>query len=98
MVSGPGNINKAIFLESVILMNKKDKIKLGKEKGHEIHYTIIDPVKYYVTLGIGNHGLLELVEKQIVTNALSGKVVNNKEQIYKMIEKMNLPIELDKNA
>jgi len=94
IVSGPSKLQKKPFLESVLLINKRDSIILGDGK-FTIHYRVDDPKKYYISVH-GNMNLVAIIEKEIATRSLKGELVNSEDLLYKMIENMGLPITLEK--
>ena len=55
-----------------------------------------DPKIYYLTFQNSNSRFQQLVEAEIANRALNGEAVNSKESVIKIIDTMNLPIEIDK--
>ncbi|MDH5785111.1 MAG: hypothetical protein OEZ16_05800 [Chromatiales bacterium] len=93
---GPSKLQKTVFIESVLLINKTYTVELI-EGQYSIKYTVIDPEAYFKEVR-GNNSILVLLEKELAKHALSGQSITSKEQLHKIIENMNLPIIIDKNA
>ncbi|OYY40383.1 MAG: hypothetical protein B7Y56_15950 [Gallionellales bacterium 35-53-114] len=94
-VSGPATLEKAFLIESVRFIEKKKKFELGNGK-YIIEYEILDPEEYYKLMG--NRSMEEILEKRIAKQALNGKAINSKYDLFEIIDSIKLPIKLEKNS
>lgn len=93
-VSGPATLEKGFMLEHVSFINKRDSVELGGGK-FTVHYSVSEPELYYRVI-VSNCQLYSLIEKELASYALDGKVVNTNTLLFEMVKAMGLPIALDK--
>lgn len=86
-VSGPSVIDKAIFTESVVFVDKDSEV-LVQNGAFRITYTVTNPKQYYARFGSGQARLQQLIEKKI---AEEGK---EKRNLLDVIKNMDLPISI----
>lgn len=84
-VAGPAAMGKQIFVESVVLLDKKNEIVIN---GTRYAYVITDPAEYYKRFGLGE----ERLEIHIANNIL--KRSQTRQHIEELIETESLPINL----
>ena len=94
-IEGPAKLDKVIVIEHIVYISKQNQIIVGDK--YTIKYTVTNPEQYYKKL-FSNSRLQQLVEKEIATLALNGKLIKNKKDLLEIIEKMNFPIKVNKNA
>ena len=85
-VSGPGVIEKRMYLDTIVLIDKKSEIILNQGM-YRLKYEVTDPVMYYKKFRSDSDRLRVLVENKISNNNSTKK--NN---ISELIHDMKLPL------
>lgn len=87
---GPAAMDKQLFVESVILLNKRNEFVIN---GTRYSYFITDPAKYYKLYGNGS----ERLQKYIAKNVKKHTSKRAHQYIEELIERESLPINLLKS-
>ena len=90
--SGPAKIDKAFFIEHVVLIDKLFELKMDEGR-YLVRYEVTDPKRYYKVTG-GNRTISGILGRELARLSLRGKAIHTQSQLHEVIEDMNLPIHI----